>query len=286
MASVRRALASNRLVRQSALGAYRLAARGVFFLPPPPVLATSLAKSGTHLLTSLLDKLPRMMAAGIHRSLGDFQSFSGEGAPGLDEQRLRRTLRAVHNGQFMSAHFPADPRLRQMLEQLRFKTVLIVRDPRDVVVSHTSYVTRTPRHHHHARYREMRDDDERLLASITGFPGFDGTPGLESIGSRLSRYEGWLEDPRAYVCRFENLVGPRGGGSREQQLRHIAGVAHHLQRDLSPQRLESVAARVWSSRSATFRKGRTGEWRDRFNAAHVEEFERVAGRYLERFGYE
>src|SRR5918997_4321464 len=237
--SLRRPLARHDVLRGAAQGAYRTAARGVLFLPPPRVLATSLPKAGTHLLTGVLDKLPRMMAAGIHRSLTDFlRDGAGDLPPRLDAERLRRTLSAVHNGQFMSAHFPADEALRKLLGELGFATVYIVRDPRDVVVSHSGYVTRTTRHHLHGRYRSMRSDGDRLLASITGLPASAAGPSLESIGSRLRSFAGWLHDPRTYVCRFEGLIGPRGDGSRENQLREIAGLARHVGRELSEGRVE------------------------------------------------
>jgi hypothetical protein len=132
----------------------------------------------------------------------------------------------------------------------------------------------------------MRSDGDRLLASITGLAASDAGPSLESIGSRLRSFAGWLDDQRTYVCRFESLVGPRGDGTRENQLREIAGLARHVGRELSEGRARAIADHVWSPRSATFHRGRIGDWRNHFDEAHVGAFKEIAGRELVRLGYE
>jgi hypothetical protein len=247
-------------------------------------------KAGTHLLSSLLSALPRMMFSGIHHALNEFSVSPGiapEQIPEVDMSAVTRELARVRKGQFMTAHFPAAPGLPKALKQSGFKTVLILRDPRDVAVSHTAYVTSNERHFLHDRYSNaLSNESERLMATITGFPKDEHGPAQESIGARVAKYAPWLDEDAAYVCRFEDLVGLQGGGSERTQRETVAGVARHIDRPLSAEELRRAAERTWSASSATFRKGTIGQWVEHFSTEHKEAFKKVAGDALVTLGYE
>lgn len=254
-------------------------ARTVVFLPGPRVFANSFPKAGTHLLASLLGRLPRMMASGLHRDRGD---VSRRGWDALD-----RSLRTVRSGQYATGHFPWEPELADMLARRDFASLVCIRDPRDIVVSAVGYVTTMPDHELHRRFTEEYSTfDERLMATITGFAPDALGRGQDDIGARVGRYAGWLTDPAACVVRYEELIGPAGGGSLEAQRDAVARIATHVGRPLDAASLDATAAKVWSSKSSTFRSGSTGGWRDRFTPAHVEAFKRVCGSTLIELGYE
>jgi len=88
------------------------------------------------------------------------------------------------------------------------------------------------------------------------------------------------------VIRFEDLVGPSGGGSTRAQRDVVARVADHVSRPLRGSELDRVCAQVWSRTSSTFAAGRTGGWRERFTAEHIAAFKRVSGQQLIDLGYE
>jgi sulfotransferase 6B1 len=290
LTSITRSLGTNEVTRRLAIAGYRALTRTVIFLPPPRTIANGIPKAGIHLLSSLLRKLPRMMFSGVHHALNDFSVSPGIGPeqiPDVDLERLERALSAVNLGQFMTAHFPAQPKVQQLLKDLGYKTVLMVRDPRDIVVSHTFYVTRLPRHFLFERYNTVYStDEERLLVSITGFGKDEYGPAQESIGARIAKYMGWLDDPDACLCRFESLVGASGGGTAAVQRREIAAIAAHVGRPLTDRQLQRIASKVWSTRAATFRKGKIGDWQDHFNDEHKAAFKEVAGQVLIDLGYE
>ncbi|MGH2752013.1 MAG: sulfotransferase domain-containing protein [Actinomycetota bacterium] len=258
--------------------------------PPPRVFLNSVPKAGTHLLMELVRNLPRMMFSGRHHALRDFSIEPGsppEHVPAIDLDAFGRVLEKVRNGQFMTAHFPYRQDVELMLEQRGFSSLLILRDPRDVAVSHALYVSGTERHWLHRRYTEiLLTPEERLMASITGFPDDEISNGLESIGQRFDQYLGWHTSPNVLVCRFEALVGSPGGGSREEAMRAVRAVAEHLERPLSKEESERMARRNWSQSTATFRRGQIGDWRNHFNEDHREAFKQVAGEVLIRLGYE
>lgn len=259
-------------------------------LSAPRVFLNSVPKAGTHLLMELVKNLPRMMYSGRHRALRDFSTEPGsppEHIPAIDLDAFGRDLGRVRNGQFMTAHFPYRRDVEQMLEGRGFSSLLMIRDPRDVAVSHTFYVTGTERHWLHRRFTEtLRTPDERLMATITGFPDDEISNGQESIGRLFEQYLGWLTRPNVLVCRFESLVGSSGGGSDEEAMETVRAVAEHLERPLSKEGSERVGRRSWSRGAATFRRGQIGDWRNHFNEDHEKAFKRVAGEVLVRLGYE
>src|SRR4249919_2460645 len=272
MPTLTKFIARHETVKQrAAVPAYRAVARANVFLPGPRVFANSFPKAGTHLLSTLLGELPRMMFSGVHRAEGDYvEGDARRDGANLDWRRLRRTLERVNKGQYATGHFPYVPGLSELLDDLGYRSLLMIRDPRDVVVSAQHYVP----------------EDERIAATIAGFGADEHGRGQASIGERLERFVPWLTTPGVLVVRFENLIGAAGGGSREAQERTVADVARHAGRALDPARVAAVADRVWSDRSSTFRQGHAGGWRERLTPEHVRLFKEHAGRALIELGYE
>jgi len=275
-----RKLRHSSAVRAVGLPAYRLGAR-LRPGPPPRVLANSLPKAGTHLLTQLLAALPDMRFSGEHLTLADARTRHREDWPAL-----RRRLARVRTGQYASAHLPAAPEIVEMAGDLGYRAVFIVRDPRDVVVSDMFYILGFPEHPLHDALHRVPTPELRLEAMITGMPGTRaGLPLMEPLADRLDAYLGWLTAPDAVVVHFEDLVGPKGGGDEAAQLAAIDRVARHVDRPLDDAGLRRLADQVWSPRSSTFRKGAIGDWQTHFTDRHRDLVEHAAGAQLARLGY-
>jgi sulfotransferase 6B1 len=270
--------------RQIVVPMYRQVARTIRFYPPPRVCAISLPKSGTHLLTSLLGHLPKMMFSGLHVDLGAYVTPAALGSRAVEVRALRGKLTSVQHGQFMTGHLPAIPEVADALGELEFAILLIVRDPRDVMVSLAHYLASDPSHHFHRRLAPIALPD-RLSALITGFPADSTSPGLPPIGDRLALYQPWLTNPAVCVVRFEDLVGPDGEGSRADQIAITKRVADWVRRPLTDEQARRIADRIWSPRSSTFRDGRSGGWRDVFTDDHRRTFDHQAGALMEALGY-
>jgi hypothetical protein len=294
MAGIARLVTENEILRKVAIPAYKLYARATFYYPPPRVLATSMPKAGTHLLSSLLANFPRMMFSGHHHAFrnfyvthsgGDGEASSDKGD--IDWGKVEKALASVNKGQYMTAHFSPKSELVAILKKLEYKTLVILRDPRDVAVSSSFYLAHLRRHFLNERFTsELTSKDDRLMAVITGLPDTVTRRGLPSVGNRIERYKQWIGQPTAYLTRFERLVGPNGGGSAEEQRREIMSIGAHINRPLNLQEAESLAIKTWSNRSSTFRKGAIGDWRNHFTEQHKDAFKEVAGSGLIELGYE
>jgi hypothetical protein len=238
----------------------------------PRVLVTSIPKSGTHLVERALLSFPGLRHCG-RRTLSAWDTL---------EPETWSALARIRPGQFALAHLPAFAELSPWLDEAGIRTLFVIRDPRDVLVSYSRYVTELERSHPaHAHFAALPDDAARLLAAIEGMAGV-----VAPIDELLRRYAGWLEPGRALVVRFEELVGPRGGGDAVRQLESVRSIAAFLGLDLPDRRLATIAERSFSTRSSTFHSGQTQGWRAQFSAEHLEAFNARAGELLPRYGYD
>ncbi len=250
-------------------------------LDGPRVLANSVPKSGTNLLLECLSLFPNLRPSFAHVEM------NANRRPGTAE--LERGVRKTGRGQYTSAHVFHDEANARIVREADLRMVLIVRDPRDVVTSHFHYVTeKNTTHRLTDHYQALPDDNARLMASIRGVDGEntrDSDP-LESIGEWMDAFLGWGETPYTTVVRFEDLIGPRGGGDRDVQRETVRTIADHLDTDLREERVEYVAQNTFSTGSSTFRKGLIGDWRNHFEPEHVAAFKEEAGDWLVDLGYE
>jgi hypothetical protein len=269
---------------------YRMYASLCRWNPPPRMLLNSYPKAGTHLLKEVATRLPSTMHSGVHIQSETLGFRGGRSMVDLDDsqkQKLRKLLGGVRDGQFATAHLGALRELRATLDALGFARILLVRDPRDVVVSYAMWVPKVPGHHLSRAFEtDITAVDDRISAVIGGIAPTDCGPGLESIGERLRAYLPWMSDPRCLVVRFEDLVGPAGGGDRHAQIAAVSAVGRLFERPLSDDRAATLAAEIWNARSRTFRRGHVGDWRQFLSTEHKRLFKAVAGRELIELGYE
>jgi len=241
----------------------------------PKVFANSLPKSGTNLTKRMLGLLPAMSAWLTYHLEYDKHW----------ESRLRR----VAPGQIVTAHFKYCPEIAKTLTELDFKVLLTVRDPRDVAVSNAYYITYMDRSHRlHPYFRALPSDEERIAASIRGIEAQELPDGKhsKSIGEHVEGYLSWADHDRCMLVRFEDLIGESGGGDTTKQQRAIEQVAAHVGLPQTQNQVERIAARCFSSKSRTFRKGRVGGWQTALSEKNKKLFKEVAGEQLIALGYE
>jgi hypothetical protein len=245
---------------------YRLADPGA-----PRVLLVSLPKAGTHLLERAVCLHPR-----LYRKL----------LPTIALARLRRwkgldgLLARIRPGQVVVSHLAFDPSYPALLAARNVRAILVIRDPHDMVVSQVHYVTKRTEHRLHGVFAEREHIKDRLKLAIGGDPD----NGVPSVGDRLDRFAGWLGTD-CLVVRFEDLVGPQGGGDPDSQARAVASVYRHLGMDVDQGFIGSICERLFSSVSPTFHKGTSGGWRDLFDPELEALFDRVVGDKIVPYGY-
>jgi hypothetical protein len=219
------------------------------------------------------------------RGRGEKVTIGVEAPQQISGRWLARRLSRLPDGCFVNAHCIYTPELARLFRGRGMKTVCLLRDPRDLAVSQMHYLRDNPpkRHFAHEAFMALPSDHERLLVCIRG--GELGGRWLQSLNQRYRQFLGWERDEGAVMVRFEDLVGPRGGGSADLQRGAVERVAALLDISLDPPTMRRVEENLFGM-GRTFRKGLIGGWREEFSPEHERAAEEVAGPLLAELGYE
>jgi sulfotransferase 6B1 len=241
----------------------------IFNRVEPRVFVDSVPKSGTHLLERALCLHPR-----LYRAL----------VPTLHEGNVRQRgglgqlVGRLRPGGILVAHLAYEPSLSAVLDGAAVRSVVMVRDPRDVAVSEAHFIPAQPEHFMHEEFRSVADTQARIRLVITG------TGRLASLAERVPQHLGW-RNVGALVVRFEDLVGPEGGGSLEAQLESLRRLYEHLTVEADEALVHRVRDGLFSGNSPTFRRGSIGQWKTAFDDETATLFKEHAGELLPLLGY-
>jgi hypothetical protein len=191
-------------------------------------------KGGTHLLTKLLSL--------IEKELG----IQGKGL-------------------YKQAHTMGIP---QYLLNRRLKIILI-RDPRDMIVSSSEWVDWHVKH-------KITDP-----WFINNWPrnSFKKKLKLLLFPKKLHHLDAFecnnilkfTCDKNNLVVRFEDLVGEKGGGNRENQKKTIYSILNYLNISLEEQAIEKIMNQLWGNTN-TFRKGIIGRGKQYINDKQMKDW--------------
>jgi hypothetical protein len=238
----------------------------------PHVFCVSIPKAGTHLLERALCLHPR-----LYRKL--LPTISDENIGRMNG--LEGLLARLRPGQVVVSHLRSRPEYASLLTEGTTRGIFLVRDPHEIVVSQVHYVTKRTDHRAHELFASLPDLKARLRVAITGDPAHR----LSSIRERLDSFAGWLDC--CLIVRFEELVGPGGGGDPVAQLRTVDALFEHLEMEVDPATVRGICERLFSRESPTFRQGAIGAWRRSFDEELEELFDEIVGEQaLLRYGYQ
>lgn len=248
------------------------------FADSPPILANSVPKSGTHLLTQILMTM-------AERDYGTFWlSVPSRPYRERSEATMLRALTRLVPGELVSAHLFFEPAFHAELQRRNVAHVFVYRDPRDIVVSEADYLTRVNTWHGmHARFRALGSAEERVSLAIEGCTE-GGRPAYPNVAERYRRYLGWLRQDQVLAVRFEDLIGHRRLETVREVVRFVARRAGRP--DDEDAWVSAALAGIDPGRSFTFRQGLAGGWRKAFTEVHREQMKAVAGDLLIELGYE
>jgi sulfotransferase 6B1 len=252
----------------------RLGVRKDDFLNHPPILVNSVPKSGTHLLMQIARALPDTVYYG---------SFLAQ-SPSLT---LRRRTQAEVNfhisriipGEVVGAHLHYSSETEHALNEINALHLFIYRDPRDIALSSSTYLSGMNKWN--AVHRMMKDVDsaERLRIVVEGLDDSR----FPSLRERILPYAGWRHSPSTVAVSYEDLAGE----DRESVLRRIAQsyVARRPGLSINENLIEALNNAIKPEMSHTFRSGRTGGWKTEMGTAAQDHFYASTGDLVQDFGY-
>lgn len=248
----------------------------------PPIFGNAFQKSGSHLLLQILygimeiapyrhlEQAPvRMITAeGRHRSMREILSDLSKLKPGIIKWGYLR-----YQPEFVE-FFENHPQIAPLF---------IYRDPRDQLISSIFYAVDIHKQHAQHDYYSSISMDERIKTAILGrkVPGLEFLP---SIRVQYDRILGWLTTPGMLSFQFEDLVNdPRPQLERLLDFLETKNIPIQVDRETA---LKTILDAIQPEKSPTFRKGKSGGWRDHFSDKHIQIFKDATGDLLIELGYE
>jgi hypothetical protein len=233
---------------------------------PKKVILISVPKAGTHLLKKAIKILDQRKA----QWLPTYRFSSPD---------LERILLTSRNRYFMVHLFSdADPVL--YLNPRFFTKILMVRDPRDVMVSFLHYLAKngtwpfSPQFDQTA-FKTLTLDEQ--LSFVLQLPPYGPSDAI-LIAAK------WIHSPDFTVIRFEDLVGEEGGGSEEAQERTLHTLAHCLEIPLTDAKLAELKCSLFGG-TLTFQNGQIGKWHMTYSNQNKALFKSLLGQATIALGY-
>lgn len=238
----------------------------------------TIPKCGTHLLIPLLCMMT------------EYQCAYPE--PYSTESDYFQRLEALWDRQFIQVgHHPrATSSYVNGIKKREYKTLFLVRDLRDQLVSLQDW---WDIHEDSNNIYHLLSSDDRFLELLTNrmrILSLQPTVFHEYVLSFLDWIDVSTVDPEfCCIIRYENLIGPKGGGSKNKQIMEILKIATHIGLSLSLSEANIFADRlnqeIYGS-GPSFRNGRMGSWIFAFNEEIKEILRELIGDRLIDLGYE
>ena len=236
------------------------------------VLVNGSPKSGTTWMLKMIGSLPGYMEVGNY--YGDLAKYHTANA-----------------GDVIHGHDEFTPKLKDVLQNEGIRVILMLRDPRDQLVSRMFHVKRSTNHAWNERMKNM-DNDEALMLCI------EGRDKLPSMQDMIALAQSWLAGDAETLCvRYEELLAntvPEFSKVLDYLgIRNNRALAEVIVERNRFSRL-SMGKRIWQNQrkpgqedtKSHFRKGIVGDWRNYLKPEHIERFKELCGQQLIDLGYE
>jgi hypothetical protein len=237
--------------------------------PAPKVVIFACPKCGTHLATKVIHSITKATIQDCTGGLGETKDAA-----------VRSILRVSKYGRIVVTH-PWSDELEVMEEliPLGYKAILVIRDPRDQMVSLRDWLLEGQ--WFWACPASIKDPDALLEELINGQQCY-WQPVVHLNHLPFERIRKFPEESHL-IIRFESLVGAKGNGSEEEQDRVFGELAAFLGIEhFDPKAIDEGAY----GESWTFRVGQIGRWKQEFSDYHKALFKEMWGDLLIELGYE
>lgn len=256
-----------------------------FASQPEPFAVYTIPKSGSHLLIKTLYCMTNFTPQ-WHTTAPDMEKLFQE-------------------SRFPYTHCCLAPPLFQYYNSSSIKQIIGIRDLRDVCVSIVYQIRKGVWPEFARNSNKMKEFknlpfDEQLIIVIqqeyeespTGIPI---QLGIRKVAEQASLL---VQNPNLLICRYEDLVGPRGGGSEDAQKELLRKIGSHIGLFLTPEQIDELSLSLYGDNrnpfgqgdftdyQSTFREGKIGSWKSAFKDIHKEVFKKRLGKSLIALGYE
>jgi hypothetical protein len=237
---------------------------------------------------------PRILVNGSPRTgttwmLNMVASIPGHQAVGNFDRKIERYA-GMRPGEVVHGHDWYKNGLVELIAKHNIKVILMIRDPRDQLVSRMFHVKRSARHRWHERFQSMSNHDALILC-------IEGSDDLPGIAAMVNLTRSWIDGRAPMICmRYEELLGnPVYHFGRVLSYLNIedAGLCRSI---VQRNRFEryTVGRRIWQrprrpgeeDSSSHVRKGIVGDWKNHLETEHRRRVKELIGGDLIALEYE
>jgi len=252
----------------------------VFCSASAKIFYTTPVKTGTHMTGKALGAI-----TGLHNSFTGVR-VNNMHFEGADYKEVFNRINKMRPRHFMHGHVNYSSELESLLVNNHIVRILVLRDPRDQVVSFAHMLLKDQKMGTSRPALIGMDLDQVMMSLITESRIYDiWWRNIHSIDEYFRSYLSWMNTPGMLVIRFEELVGSKGGGDDVVQFATMKALSQHVGRNLSDQRIHTICKNLFGG-TWSFRSGQIGSWRKYFKQEHVDAFKQVAQPLLEELNYE
>lgn len=212
------------------------------------------------------------------------------------------------NEGFLYTHLCISPELEEDYAALpNLKKIMNVRDFRDVCISIVHQICKAAwpgmTGEEREYFKRMSFDEQLLyvfnyeyeLKDIAKTAPNNLQVSVSKLAEQMVRLS---KDSQTLICRYENLVGPRGGGTEKSQREELQKIVEFLNLQVSFLEIMDIAERLYGDDvnpfgkegfgnfKSTFNQGQIGKWQEVFTEEHKEVFKQKFGHVLIDLGYE
>jgi len=201
-------------------------------------------------------------------------------------RELKKTSSKVPGGHLYYSNSPSGMNTEVELVYKTKKKLILLRDPRDIIVSAAFWFTKQ-----HSEIKEWSQltFDEKLTVLIKE----EMDPPFRFLSDSIRMLDVYINaGPEYCVIKFEKLIGLKGGGILDDQIREINKIADFFSFEITPKEMEYICEELHGLREAdkigvqTFRSGQIGDWKKYFKPHHIALFNEKFGKSMKALGYE
>jgi hypothetical protein len=228
-----------------------------------PLIANGIPKSGTYFLDAIVKATGLWQPTGLHLAAPHTVVRHADGTTTTEPRPAVDEIPKLQPGTFANAHMIWTAEIEAAILEANVKHVLIIRDPRDTIVSMMRWQTYNPQFvttpAERQRQTELQlgfvNDADRLKHFIMLMRWND-----------FAQYAPWLKSPACHVVRFEPLYTELASASDDMPT--VKALFAYLEIPMPP--AEQLRAALHIGITSSGEKNKVGAWRDLFTAEHLQ----------------
>jgi len=245
------------------------------------ILINSIPKSGTYLLHQILNSISFLNDYGLFVASRPTLTYKKRSS-----KKITSFFERIYKDEFILGHVEYSLDIEKFLKKNNAVKILLIRDPRDVVVSESHYLTYLNHFHKLSKsFKSLLTQEERVNYAIYGDVYLNTKYDFLPIIDRYESFIKWTKNTNCFVIKYEELIDCR----RDKV---IIDLLNFLTNSLNISINTSIELKKIKNSLATGRKGHTFRlgksqiWKNILTKEQKNYFKSRMGKILRELNYD